>query len=88
MKDNENELNLDELENVTGGLQPNYPTGIRNGALPPNKFVLKNMGDFMSWKTNADQGMICPTCKIELKPDYEAKVMYCTGCNYTKEMNT
>lgn len=87
MKNNENELNLDELENVTGGLQPNYPTGIRNGALPKSKFILNNMDNFVQAKTNAELRRVCPTCNIELKIDYDANVMSCTQCGYSKSLD-
>ena len=36
MKDTDKELNFDELEEVSGGLTPNYPSGIKNGSIPKN----------------------------------------------------
>jgi len=99
MKDIDNELNLDELEDVTGGLTPNYPSGIKNGAVPKKNAAILNgmqnglrsgMQGIMQNNDNAAQDPkdlpdnICPKCGSVLRLDPEAKVYYCTLCNYSK----
>lgn len=98
MTDKDNELNLDQLDDVTGGVMPYYPSGIKNGALPKNKVILNTMsGNIVTdnlVKTanpvsndNCETRTTCPVCKSELRHDLEANVLYCTGCSYTKDLN-
>lgn len=96
MKDFDKELDLNELEEVNGGLTPNYPSGFRNGSLPKNTAILNIMQNgikngMQNTVQNAVtpekkdiQDNICPNCKTELRFDPEANVYYCTSCNFSK----
>ncbi len=96
MKDTDKELNFDELEEVSGGLTPNYPSGIKNGSILKNPAFLNGMQNGIrsgmqgviqnkaATEPKDPQDNICPVCKSELRFDPEAKVYYCTSCNYSK----
>ncbi len=91
MKDNDKELNLDQLDDVTGGTQPSYPAGFRNGAAQRGKAVLESMQVTMittrEKMSNTGTAEKCPQCGAELRFDPEANASYCTGCGYTPVVN-
>lgn len=102
MIDKDNEINLEDLEEVTGGTMPFSHNGIRMGGFPPKETVLNSMEnnvikqnnpakvgyvkDFTANAVPLDEA-ICPNCKIELRHDPEGKRVYCTNCLYSKDVN-
>ena len=97
MTDKDNELNLEQLDEVTGGVMPYYPSGMRNGSLPKNKVILNSMSSNVVNDNlrksvspvnndNCEVRTVCPVCQAELRRDPESNMLYCTSCNYSKDL--
>ena len=84
-----NELNLDQLENVTGGTSPRYPAGVGTGKIIGNNPLLNTIGDAVL-KPVAGSPVkpftVCPKChSMAVSFNTVENICMCQDCGYCED---
>ena len=90
MKDanNINELNLDQLDNVTGGTKPRYPSGADKNMANSKAFLNNILENIPESDTNQSGKPfdVCPKCHSTLVSINRVEnICMCQDCGYCEE---
>ena len=92
MKDNENinEINMDQLEGVSGGTSPRYPTGVDYKPAVKSKMVLNSIFDNLNKATTEDKFVkpfeVCPKCQsTAVSFNRVENICMCQDCGYCED---